>query len=63
MDELIILIWTFVIISIIEFFGIIILGVIINHYRKESQENWNLYIKECKTIETLKERMWRYYDV
>ena len=63
MNELIILVWTFVVASVIEFLGIMILGVIINHYREEAQENWNLYIKECKAMETLKEKMWSYYDV
>jgi len=62
-DELKILIWTFVIVSVIEFFIIIFLRSRIDHYREKAFKNWKLYMKSLDTVDFLKEKLWKNYDV
>jgi len=61
-DELTILVWTFVVISVIEFFIIIILKSMINYYQEEENRVWNLYTKEARVVEFLKEKLFKEYD-
>jgi len=57
MDELIILVWTFVVISVIEFFIIIFLKSEIDHYKEKALKNWKLYMNSLDVVDFLKEKL------
>lgn len=62
MDELIILVWAFVVLSVIEFFIIIFLRSRIDHYREKALKNWKLYMNSLDVVDFLKEKLFKEYD-